>query len=312
MDSLEVNKEIGSMLLTAWTVLYGVSFGWSFYSLMDQWPRLVRFGSVLRFNNPLSFMMIFDWLLIFFLVTISFSGLVRGAIYFKMDLNEPSFPILVSLISLTLFIIPFFINRAVWGFTLFFFPLEFKKFVSKCENRKYLDRRFTVETVQKLYMCPEYGGIWAFCESISIVLLLSLAVSGLCPGAYTLYVFLFLLGFVLLAHFPWPQRIKVKPENLPPTLNGNLHQHSFEDSDGKIWFHYSFDFKPCISKICFTSKIQYRKLGFCSEDFEEFFEIYVPDTDPLISSNQYLREQLEKAKDACRTKSFSIQNKSRK
>lgn len=304
MDSIGGNTDIASMLLTAWTVLYGVSFGWSFYSLMDQWPRLVRFGSVLRFNNPLSLMMIFGWLLIFLLVTVSFSGLVRGAINFNMGLKEPLFPLLVSLISLTLFLIPFFINRAVWGFTLFFFPFEFKKFVSKCENRKYWDRRFTLETVQKLYMCPEYGGIWAFCESTTIVLLLSFAVSGLLPGTYSLYTFSVLLGFVLLGHIPWPQDIDVKYENLPPALNGTLNQHSFDDSVGKNWFYYFFDFNPCISKLCLSSQTQF--IGFCSSDFEEFFEIHVPVNDRFTSRHEDLRKLLEVAKGPSRSKSIPI------
>lgn len=262
-------------------------------------------------------MMISGWLLIFFLVVISFSGLVCGTIHYKIEIDDELFPILVSLIGLTLFLIPFFINRAVWGFMVFLFPFEFKKFVSNPGNKKYWDRRFTLETVQKLYMCPEYGGKWAFFNSTFIVLLLSFAVSGLYLNKFSfsptiiIILFLILLVLVLFAHIPWPGYVNVKYENLPHTLKGSLNQHSFEDSDGKIWFHYFFDFKPCISKICFTNKIQYRKLGFCSKDFEEFFENYVPDTDPLISSNQYLREQLEKAKDACRTKSFSIQNKSR-
>src|SRR3990170_3435353 len=112
-----------SFLLTGWGVLYSVSLGWSFYNLLDQWPRLIRFGSIWR--GSLGPMMICCWFCIIVLVGISLSALVNGALFFRQSGWQNCnyfFPLILGLIGLTIFVIPVFINRAVWGFALFWFP----------------------------------------------------------------------------------------------------------------------------------------------------------------------------------------------
>ena len=228
---------LASLLITGWGVLYSVSLGWSIYSLLDRYPRLIRFGSIWNWKKE-GFLclrqgeyfgrMLTGWSVILVLVFISLYCLVRGAIHFgctgwKSD--SEWIPVVFALIGLAVFIIPLFINRAVWGCDLFFFPKQFRYFVDEPKNQIYWQGRFSVKTMQKLYSEPEGAG-WSvlFCSSV-IVGILSWAVSGWYPTFFLLSYDRFWIGAPLVAlliafllHHPWPADVKVKNEDLPPHL----------------------------------------------------------------------------------------------
>lgn len=225
-------QSLTSLLVTGWGVLYSVSLGWSFYNLMDQWPRLIRFGSIWR-RNSVGPMMVSSWLLIFIFVGISFSSFVTGAHHFGRSgwqNDKLGFPLIFGVVGLTAFINPFFINRAIWGFALLCFPGEYRTFVSKPENRIYWERRITLEAAQKVFIRTRFCGGCIFGESTLIVLILSWASSGLDLGLFSprnfwiLAPLIALIPFALLAHIPWPDLVHVTYQNLPSALGGELEE----------------------------------------------------------------------------------------
>jgi membrane protein YdbS with pleckstrin-like domain len=226
-----------SLLVTGWGVLYGISLGWSIYSLLDHYPRLLRFGSIWsrtdkEDNKKYGPRMRRGWTIIFVFVLLSLGCLMAGAIRFAdsslAELDNWRFPYVFALLGLTTFIIPLFINRAVWGFDIWRFAEEFKEYAKKEENRSYWERRFTLETMQKLWLDPKYAGRLVFWESSTIVLILSLAVSGYLSCSPTYWYWLvaplmaLFLAFVL--HFPWPDAPRyqnIDPQQLPIALQRN-------------------------------------------------------------------------------------------
>ncbi len=303
-------KEIASLVFTGWGVLYSVALGWSFYNLLDQWPRLIRFGSSLRLKHSLSRMMVSSWLLIFFFVIISFSSLGFGAVHFRDVGGQPNsmyFYLIFGLVGLLSFITPFFINRAVWGFSLLLFPLEFKKFVSINENESYWQRRISHDTARKLFICTEYGGSYIFVNSTVIIGILCLAVSGLGFRLLPAYIFCILSVVAIFLQYPWPDDIQVKEEDydsLPSTLKGKMEPKVFRDRLDNTWITYMVDF-PFLNNIPCADRKRVRKIVFSHYDSQKVFE-----TDPDPSgfslselSDDTLRSLLEKAQKRCKTES---------
>jgi len=300
-----------SLLLTSWGILYGVSLGWSFFNLLNQWPRLIRFGSmsILSKQGALRRMMLSCWGFLFILVFISFSSIVYSALEFDFhywNKNNGLFAIVVALIALVALIMPFFINRAVWGFALFVFPFEFKKFVSKKDNKRYWVTRVTIKTTQKLYMCPKYGGFWItscstfiiilysfFIYSFSINLLGSLFIFFNTSTIIHICLYIVVLLISLMLHYPWPDNIEEKKENLPPVLRGNLNEKLFRDSEGNNWLYYIIDLKACLKWYVVSKQNRCIKVGFCRENFEDFYEIDAPCE--ISTNEENLRSLLEKA-----------------
>ena len=170
-----------------------------------------------------------DWVVILSLVLLSLSFLMNGAINFcksGWSLNDAWFPFVFALLGLTAFIIPIFINRAVWGLDVWWFSKQFRAFVDKDSNRIYWEQRFSVETMQKLYTNPKYAGRVVFFESFFIVVILSWAVSGFFPSCllscreFWIIASVFALTVAFLLHIPWPSHIQPKKEGLPLVLGG--------------------------------------------------------------------------------------------
>ena len=230
-----------ALSLSGWGVLYSVSLGWSFYTLLDQYPRLIRFGSIWRSGGGLGThfkVMLTGWLVTLVLVLFSLCVLVWGAFRFGSvwSCSDAGFGIKFllsfSLVGLAVFLIPVFINRAVWGCSLVICPKFFKDFVEDPNNRRYWEQRFSLETVQKLWSDPRRAGIAVGTESIVIVVILSWAVSGWFPG--TLVILgtygwivapLIALAVALLLHFPWPDKVRVREAELPIILRNKFHRH---------------------------------------------------------------------------------------
>jgi hypothetical protein len=165
--------------------------------------------------------MIVGWLLILILVFISLSLLFRGALHFNnsgLDISNPCFPYVFALFGITAFIIPIFINRAVCGLDALCFSERLREDTEDIDNRTYWERRFTVETMQKLYERPKYAGTWLFAESLALVSVLSFAVSGFYPPIFYIIAPLVALFLALFLHWPWPSKINVDEAKLPPAL----------------------------------------------------------------------------------------------
>ena len=218
-----------------------MSLGWSIYSLLDHYPRLVRFGSIwereFRKKGKHFGPMLTGWAMILFLVLISLSGLVRGAFHFGQSGWDRSewFPLIFGLIGLALFIVPMFINRAVWSLILFVFSEHFKLFVEEPQNQLYWEARFSIETACKLYSDPKKFGGKVFGESFVLVVFISWAVSSFYPKgelAFDVYqaFWIFAPSIALLAagflHWAWPADVTVDPKMLPPALRQKIEQNS--------------------------------------------------------------------------------------
>jgi len=216
-----------SAIITIWGVVYSVSLAWAFYNLLDQWPRIIHFGSVLRDESKMndtepkfSSVNISCWLLLIFLVVISLSSFMYGAFEFgeaytykRDDLrNRILLLIIVSLSASIVFITPFFINRAVWGFAIFLFPGEFKKFIDDPQNIIYWERRLSIKTCELLYTHPKLGGGSIFIDSLIWVFLLSSSI--FLPWVFFTPSLLFWIHFLpivilfaVILHDPWPERV---------------------------------------------------------------------------------------------------------
>lgn len=242
------NLALASFLLAGWGVLYSVSLGWSVYSLLDQWPRLIRFAfiwrkGVLRFRPGKHFgRMTACWSLVLLLVLISLSCVVSGALRFERSTWTATvwFPIVYALVGLAVFMLPHFLNRAVWGFALLLFPQQYKDLVMRSENRIYWQIRFSPSTAQKIYIDPQYAGKQVFIESLIGVGILSWAVSGWYPNvllSYDQYWILAPVAAILvafLAHFAWPEHVPdVDDSNLPISLRREHEEGFFQDSPGQ-------------------------------------------------------------------------------
>ncbi len=225
-----MDTNIVSLFVTGWGVLYSVSLGWSIYSLLDHYPRLIRFGSIWvrkaelkggQKKFPFLGRMLFGWFLILILVFLSLSSLIYGAMHLSCSgwsLETPWFPLVFALYGLTVFIIPIFINRAVWGFDVLVFSKNLKEDVKKENGHIYWDKRFTLETMQKLYLRPKCTGSWVFFPSVIYVCMLSWAVSGCYPFIDEVYDPIIALLVVFLTQFPWPSYINIADNKLPSTL----------------------------------------------------------------------------------------------
>ncbi len=243
------NLGLASLLLTGWGVLYSVSLGWSIYALLDQWPRLIRFAFIwrkgfLRFKPGIHFgRMTTCWLLILILILISLACVVSGAFQFGRSGWTASgvFPLVYALVGLPVFVIPHFINRAVWGFALFFFPTQYQDFVRRPDNRIYWQMRFSPETARAIYSDPKYAGKQVCIESLIGVAILSWAVSGWYPDVFFSYDTYWILAPIValfvacLAHFAWPEHVQhFDSADLPYTLGepGKGGDRVVEDAPG--------------------------------------------------------------------------------
>lgn len=305
------NLALASFLLTGWGVLYSVSLGWSIYALLDQWPRLIRFAFIwrkgfLRFRPGQHFgRMTTCWLLILVLVFVSLACVVSGALQFERSGWSASvwFPLIYALVGLAVFIIPHFINRAVWGFALLLFPKQYQDLVMRSENRIYWQMRFSPLTAQKIYIDPKYAGKQVFLESLVGVGILSWAVSGWYPNFLLSYDQYWILAPIIamivafLAHFAWPEHVpNVDYENLPSSLRGQLEERFFQDSGGHTWLAYIVNFQPSVTYLPGTDRIRSRRLVFCRTDGEDVFETKPPSQALSEISLDDLKNLLETAK----------------
>jgi len=296
-----------------WGILFSVSLGWAIYNLLNQWPRLLRFGSIwkgfLKRGKHFRRMCV-GWGMIFILVSFSLGLLINEIVTFSpLDWknNTILFPIVVVITGFAVFMIPIFINRAVWGFTLLICPGEFREFVKEPDNRKYWDDRYSIETTQKLYTRPKYAGSLVFIESIIIVLVLSLAVSGIFTEFFwqdqhnvnkLIWIFAPLIALLIafLFHFNWPHIVTVDYYNLPTSLGGKLERRIFHDQYNMTWVAYVVDFQPIPTQLPCADRIRARRIVFCREDPKECFQDCSPDRPLCELSGAELRDLLEHAK----------------
>lgn len=232
-----------ALSLSGWGVLFSVSLGWSFYSLLDQYPRLIRFGSIWRSGGWLRKgthirVMLTGWLVTLALVLFSLCVLVWGAFRFGSAWSCSDvgfgfkFLLSFSLVGLAVFLIPVFINRAVWGWSLYCCPKFFKDFVEDPNNRLYWEQRFSIETMQKLWSDPRRAGIAVGTESVVIIVILSWAVSGWFPGTlvnlgtnWWFFAPWIALAVALVFHVPWPDKVQMREAELPIVLRNKFDRH---------------------------------------------------------------------------------------
>jgi hypothetical protein len=300
---------LANLLVGGWVVMYSLSLTWSFYNLLDQWPRLIRFGRT--FTGSGGRMIISGWLLMITLTAISLGALVRGTLHFGHSGWQASkwFPLVFVLVGLTAFITPVFINRAVWGFALLSFPNEYRTFVGNPDYRIYWERRVSLEAAQRFFIRPRYSGGWIFGESVAIVLVLSWAVSGIYPRGLFLSYDVFpafwalapstALLVAILAHYPWPARVNVADNitKLPSTLLGGvLEKRVFSYSLGNMWVANIVDFRASLSHQPSDDRKQARRLVFCSHNPDEVLESPPPERALSEMSLRDLRDRLEAAR----------------
>lgn len=282
---------LASFLLTGWGVLYSVSLGWSIYNLLDQWPRLIRFAfmwrkGLFRFRPGKHFSrMTACWLLILGLVLVSLTGVVSGALHFEHSGWSATvwFPLVYALVGLAVFIIPHFLNRAVWGFALFLFPQEYRELVMRSDNRIYWQMRLSPVTARKIYSDPRYAGRQVFLESTFSVVLLSWAISGWYPtaflssAAYWILAPLSAIVVAFLAHFAWPEHVTdVGYADLPSTLRETFEERFLRDVEGNRWLACVVNVHPGETRLAGAERIRSRRLVFCRVDSEVVCETDAP------------------------------------
>lgn len=165
-------------------ILFSVSMAWSMYNLLDQYPRMHRFGHVWdkwikkqgawqergRRWDDLK-IVITCWFLLAATVMASLYSLSQaweGIANLADTRGTGAFFLVISgLLAFIYLFIPYLINRLVWSLLLLVVPEDFKEYATNSDKREhYLIGRFSPETIDTLLHHTRFRGFLISLDSI--------------------------------------------------------------------------------------------------------------------------------------------------